>query len=94
MIGELFKNTFFFCYVSRGFKKNLYLIVNLKTVMALRGAIISRGFHSSLVKQEVHKLTRLRVVDNSEIGKQAMLEGKPAKCIHIYNKRGVGFIGK
>ena len=39
------------------------------------------------------KQTRLRCVDNSEIGKQAMLEGKPPKCIHVYNKRGIGFIG-
>jgi hypothetical protein len=32
-------------------------------------------------------------VDNSEIGKQAMAEGKPPKCIHVYNKKGVGTIG-
>jgi hypothetical protein len=32
-------------------------------------------------------------VDNSEIGKQAMAEGKPPKCIHIYNKKGIGTIG-
>jgi large subunit ribosomal protein L14 len=32
-------------------------------------------------------------VDNSEIGKLAMAEGKPPKCIHIYNKKGVGTIG-
>ncbi|XP_018904477.2 large ribosomal subunit protein uL14m [Bemisia tabaci] len=41
----------------------------------------------------IHKLTRLRCVDNSEIGKQAMAEGKPPKCIHIYNRRGIGMIG-
>lgn len=56
--------------------------------------MLSRGLHTTFVNNEVHKLTRLRVVDNSEIGKQAMAEGKPPKCIHIYNKRGVGFIGK
>ncbi|XP_034942878.1 39S ribosomal protein L14, mitochondrial [Chelonus insularis] len=61
--------------------------------MVLQGLIISRFVHTTSIKNEIRKLTRLRVVDNSEIGKQAMLEGKPPKCIHIYNKKGVGFIG-
>jgi hypothetical protein len=50
-------------------------------------------FHTSPACSHVIKLTRLRVVDNSEIGKQAMAEGKPPKCIHIYNKKGVGTVG-
>ncbi|KYM89754.1 39S ribosomal protein L14, mitochondrial [Atta colombica] len=36
--------------------------------------------------------SRLRVVDNSEIGKQVMMEDRPC-CIHVYNKRGMGYIG-
>jgi large subunit ribosomal protein L14 len=28
----------------------------------------------------------MRVVDNSALGKQAMLEGKPPKVIHVYKK--------
>jgi len=39
-------------------------------------------------------LSRLRVVDNSEIGKKAMAEGKPPRCIHVYNKKRLGLIGK
>jgi len=39
------------------------------------------------------KMSRLRVVDNSNIGRAAELAGKPAKCIHIYNKEGVGYLG-
>lgn len=39
------------------------------------------------------KLTRLRVVDNSALGKQAMIEGRPPRCIHVYNKTGIGTIG-
>lgn len=35
----------------------------------------------------------MRVVDNSEIGKLAMAEGKPPRCIHVYNKKSVGTIG-
>lgn len=50
-------------------------------------------FHTTAACLEIRKLTRLRVVDNSEIGKIAMVEGKPPKCIHIYNKVGVGKIG-
>jgi large subunit ribosomal protein L14 len=32
-------------------------------------------------------------VDNSEIGKRAMMEGKPPKTIHVYNQKRIGFIG-
>lgn len=53
----------------------------------------SHSFHISAAAFEIQKLTRLRVVDNSAIGKQAMAEGKPPKCIHVYNKTGIGMIG-
>lgn len=52
-----------------------------------------RAVHTSAPCQEVIKLTRLRVVDNSDIGKQAMAEGRPPKIIHVYNKTGVGKLG-
>ncbi|KAL5283885.1 MRPL14 family protein [Megaselia abdita] len=52
-----------------------------------------RSFHTTTPCQEIRKLARLRVVDNSEIGKRAMAEGKPPRCIHVYNKKGVGLIG-
>lgn len=56
--------------------------------------ILSRNVSTSTICNQIIKLTRLRVVDNSEIGKQAMMEGKPPRCIHVYNKKGVGYIGK
>ncbi|XP_037935837.1 39S ribosomal protein L14, mitochondrial [Teleopsis dalmanni] len=49
--------------------------------------------HTSPVCCEIRKLARLRVVDNSEIGKRAMAEGRPPRCIHVYNKKSVGKIG-
>ncbi|KAG6796042.1 39S ribosomal protein L14, mitochondrial [Apis mellifera caucasica] len=55
--------------------------------------ILSRNVSTSTICNQIIKLTRLRVVDNSEIGKQAMMEGKPPRCIHIYNKKGIGYIG-
>ncbi|KAJ9573612.1 hypothetical protein L9F63_009006, partial [Diploptera punctata] len=51
------------------------------------------GFHTSSICSHIILLTRLRVVDNSEIGKAAMAEGKPPKCIHVYNKKRVGTVG-
>jgi hypothetical protein len=54
---------------------------------------VGHAFHTSPACSHIIKLTRLRVVDNSEIGKRAMAEGKPPKCIHVYNKKGVGTIG-
>ncbi|XP_069679523.1 large ribosomal subunit protein uL14m [Periplaneta americana] len=62
--------------------------ITTANVMSLRRAI-----HTSPACSHIIKLTRLRVVDNSEIGKRAMAEGKPPKCIHIYNKKGIGTIG-
>jgi large subunit ribosomal protein L14 len=51
------------------------------------------SFHTTSICNEIRLLSRLRVVDNSEIGKKAMMEGKPPKTIHVYNQRQVGFIG-
>jgi len=39
------------------------------------------------------KMCRFRVVDNSNIGRAAELAGKPAKCIHVYKKTGIGYLG-
>lgn len=50
-------------------------------------------FHTTSVCNEVRLLTRLRVVDNSDIGKRAMMEGKPPKVINVYNRTKVGLIG-
>ncbi|XP_012054735.1 PREDICTED: 39S ribosomal protein L14, mitochondrial [Atta cephalotes] len=55
--------------------------------------IASRNISTSTPMSQIIKLSRLRVVDNSEIGKQAMMEGRPPRCIHVYNKHGVGYIG-
>lgn len=49
-----------------------------------------RPFHTGNVLNHIMKLTRLRCVDNSAIGKQAMAEGKPPYCIHVYKKCGLG----
>uniref|UniRef100_A0A6G1S961 Large ribosomal subunit protein uL14m n=1 Tax=Aceria tosichella TaxID=561515 RepID=A0A6G1S961_9ACAR len=38
------------------------------------------------VLNQVHMLTRLNVVDNSEIGRQVKEAGKKVKCIRVYNK--------
>lgn len=55
--------------------------------------IQSHQIHTTAVCNEIRKLARLRVVDNSDIGKRAMAEGKPPRVIHVYNKKMVGFIG-
>nr|XP_045594583.1 39S ribosomal protein L14, mitochondrial-like [Procambarus clarkii]XP_045594585.1 39S ribosomal protein L14, mitochondrial-like [Procambarus clarkii]XP_045594586.1 39S ribosomal protein L14, mitochondrial-like [Procambarus clarkii] len=49
--------------------------------------------HTCASLQQIQKLTRLRVVDNSELGKSAMMEGRPPKCIHIYSKKQFGYTG-
>lgn len=62
----------------------------------LRNQIIqnhTHAIHTTATCNVIRKLARLRVVDNSEIGKRAMAEGKPPRCIHVYNKKGIGMIG-
>ncbi|KAG7159091.1 39S ribosomal protein L14-like [Homarus americanus] len=54
---------------------------------------VGARLHTSASLQEIQKLTRLRVVDNSKLGKAAMMEGRPPRCIHIYNKKGIGYTG-
>ncbi|XP_014259423.1 39S ribosomal protein L14, mitochondrial [Cimex lectularius] len=53
----------------------------------------NRQFHVSAPARHIIKMSRLRVVDNSEIGKKAMVEGKPPKVIHVYTKTSVGTVG-
>lgn len=53
----------------------------------------THGIHTTAACNIIRKLARLRVVDNSDIGKRAMAEGKPPRCIHVYNKKGIGLIG-
>ncbi|KRT82439.1 hypothetical protein AMK59_3158, partial [Oryctes borbonicus] len=69
--------------------------MSLKNNLKLRPLfyLLSRNIHVSATCNEIQKMTRLRVVDNSEIGKRAMVEGKPPKVIHVYNKTGIGKIG-
>lgn len=51
-------------------------------------------FHTSNICNEIRLLSRLRVVDNSQIGRQAIAEGKLPRCLHVYNKKKVGYLGK
>lgn len=55
--------------------------------------IPSSGFHTTAVCNEIRKMARLRVVDNCDIGKKAMAEGKPPRVIHVYNKKAVAYTG-
>ncbi|KAG4071380.1 hypothetical protein HA402_004084 [Bradysia odoriphaga] len=53
----------------------------------------THGIHTTAACNIIRKLARLRVVDNSEIGKRAMAEGKPPRVIHVYNKKAIGYVG-
>ncbi|KAB7497495.1 39S ribosomal protein L14, mitochondrial [Armadillidium nasatum] len=66
-----------------------YLLHPLQNIFAS----CNRSFSTSEVCCQVRKMTRLRVVDNSPIGKAAMLEGKPPKVIHVYTKKKFGYLG-
>ncbi|KAK8729703.1 hypothetical protein OTU49_008279 [Cherax quadricarinatus] len=70
------------------------LMMNVKPILQLIVKCTrDAGLHTCAPLQQIQKLTRLRVIDNSELGKSAMLEGRPPKCIHIYSKIRFGYTG-
>ncbi|XP_022658539.1 39S ribosomal protein L14, mitochondrial-like [Varroa jacobsoni] len=60
---------------------------------AILGAMHRQAFSTTSCLQHIQKMCRLRVVDNSKLGKEAMLEGKPPKVIHVYNNVGKAQLG-
>ncbi|TMW49154.1 hypothetical protein DOY81_005744 [Sarcophaga bullata] len=75
--------------------RNLKVSTILRTSKSIRSCETQQTnlLHTTPVCNEIRKLARLRVVDNSDLGKRAMAEGRPPRCIHVYNKRGIGLIG-
>ncbi|KAM8809540.1 large ribosomal subunit protein uL14m [Eudromia elegans] len=57
----------------------------------LSSTIIQRHFSVTGACSAIQKLTRVRVVDNSALGNTPY--HRPPKCIHVYNKNGVGKVG-
>uniref|UniRef100_A0A0B6YXP9 Large ribosomal subunit protein uL14m n=1 Tax=Arion vulgaris TaxID=1028688 RepID=A0A0B6YXP9_9EUPU len=51
------------------------------------------SFSTSQNLHEIRLLARMRIVDNSAIGKAAAQIGKPPRVIHVYNRRRVGYLG-
>ncbi|XP_028902729.1 39S ribosomal protein L14, mitochondrial isoform X2 [Ornithorhynchus anatinus] len=54
-------------------------------------ALSQRYFSTSGSCGAIQKLTRVRVVDNSPMGNTPY--HRPPRCIHVYNKNGVGKVG-
>ncbi|XP_063425543.1 large ribosomal subunit protein uL14m-like [Mytilus trossulus] len=50
-------------------------------------------FSTSQCLMELRLRARVRVIDNSPIGKAAATAGKPGKIMHVYNVAAVGRIG-
>uniref|UniRef100_A0A8C3L5T9 Large ribosomal subunit protein uL14m n=1 Tax=Chrysolophus pictus TaxID=9089 RepID=A0A8C3L5T9_CHRPC len=57
----------------------------------LSNTVIQRHLSVSGACRAIQKLTRVRVVDNSALGNAPY--HRPPKCIHVYNKTGVGKVG-
>ncbi|XP_046336844.1 large ribosomal subunit protein uL14m-like [Haliotis cracherodii] len=53
----------------------------------------SLAFSTTACLHEIRKMARMRVVDNSSLGKAALASGKPPRVIHVYNKKEVATIG-
>ncbi|XP_043820091.1 39S ribosomal protein L14, mitochondrial [Dromiciops gliroides] len=54
-------------------------------------ALSQRYFSTTEALGAIQKMTRVRVVDNSALGNTAY--HRPPRCIHVYNKSGVGKVG-
>ncbi|XP_067943509.1 large ribosomal subunit protein uL14m-like [Watersipora subatra] len=55
--------------------------------------VAQRTFSTSVSCAQVQLRTRLKVVDNSILGKEAVDRGRPAYCIGVYNKTRIGTTG-
>ncbi|ODM98831.1 39S ribosomal protein L14, mitochondrial [Orchesella cincta] len=75
--------------LKQGIASPLRLFTKTSPLMPL----VIRNFHASSCLCRLQLLSRVRCVDNSAIGKQAMAEGKPPKIIHVYNKKRRATIG-
>ncbi|MBV95725.1 39S ribosomal protein L14, mitochondrial, partial [Eschrichtius robustus] len=54
-------------------------------------ALSQRRFSTTGSLGAIQKMTRVRVVDNSALGNTPY--HRPPRCIHVYNKNGVGKVG-
>nr|XP_019594032.1 PREDICTED: 39S ribosomal protein L14, mitochondrial isoform X3 [Rhinolophus sinicus] len=54
-------------------------------------ALSQRCFSTAGSLSAIQKMTRVRVVDNSALGNTPY--HRPPRCIHVYNKNGVGKVG-
>uniref|UniRef100_A0A8I3N5L2 Large ribosomal subunit protein uL14m n=1 Tax=Canis lupus familiaris TaxID=9615 RepID=A0A8I3N5L2_CANLF len=54
-------------------------------------AFSQRSFSTTGSFSAIQKMTRVRVVDNSALGNTPY--HRPPRCIHVYNKSGVGKVG-
>ncbi|XP_006931828.2 39S ribosomal protein L14, mitochondrial [Felis catus] len=54
-------------------------------------ALSQRSFSTTGSLDAIQKMTRVRVVDNSALGNTPY--HRPPRCIHVYNKSGVGKVG-
>ncbi|XP_012304177.1 large ribosomal subunit protein uL14m isoform X2 [Aotus nancymaae] len=54
-------------------------------------ALIHRCFSTTGSLSAIQKMTRVRVVDNSALGNSPY--HRAPRCIHVYNKNGVGKVG-
>lgn len=57
----------------------------------VRRALSHRCFSTTGSLSAIQKMTRVRVVDNSALGNSAY--HRAPRCIHVYNKNGVGKVG-
>ncbi|PAA64865.1 hypothetical protein BOX15_Mlig029856g1, partial [Macrostomum lignano] len=52
------------------------------------GCCVCRNWISTTPRLDyIQRRTRLRVVDNSELGRRAMEAGKPPRVMHVYGKK-------
>ncbi|GFO04079.1 39S ribosomal protein l14, mitochondrial [Plakobranchus ocellatus] len=79
-----------------GFKKMSLALIALPRPVAQstkRVAATCCCFSTTQAFCEIRNLARMRIVDNSAIGKAAAEIGKPPRVINVYNKKNVGYLG-
>jgi len=68
---------------------------SLRTLAVASESLVQqcRGIQTTASLGMIQHRSRVRIVDNSTMGQQAMQEGRPPKVVRVYSKREYGITG-
>ncbi|WAR20022.1 RM14-like protein [Mya arenaria] len=69
------------------------IIRQTSELVPLMSALHSRTFRTSCCLHELRKMARVKIVDNSVLGRDSLLKGRQPRIIQVYNGPQLGRLG-